>query len=176
MQSTRTVLTKSGPKELAGNELHPGDPAPDFSCLDRRLQPVTLASTPRKPRIFSVIPSIDTPVCDMQTKRFDREAANDDGIAVYSVSVDLPFALGRFADTYGIDHVEMLSDHRDLSFGMNWGVLIPELRLLCRAIFVVDADNVVRYAEYVPELNQRPDFEAALAAARKLAGSAAAAG
>ncbi len=175
MESSRTVMTKGGPKELAGPELRPGDGAPDFSCLDRRLQPVTLATTARKPRIFSVIPSIDTPVCDMQTKRFDREAANDAGIAIYSVSVDLPFALGRFADTYGIDHVEMLSDHRDLSFGRNWGVLIPELRLLCRAIFVVDADNIIRYVEYVPELNQRPDFEAALAAVRKLTGSAAAA-
>jgi thiol peroxidase len=154
------------PVTLIGPELKPGDPAPDFSLIDSNLKPVRLADTAGKTRIFSVLPSLDTPVCDAQTKRFNEEAAKLADIDIYTVSMDLPFAQKRFCNSFALDHVKMLSDHREGSFGEGWGTLIKDLRIMSRAIFVVSPDNEVKYVEYVPEVADSPNFEAALAAAK----------
>jgi len=157
---------RGNPLTLVGPELKPGDTAPDFSVLDSSLKPVSLADTAGKTRIFSVVPSLDTPVCDAQTKRFNEEAAKLSGVDIYTVSMDLPFAQKRFCNSFALDNVKMLSDHKDASFGASWGTLIKELRILSRAIFVLDPDNKVKYVEYVPEVADSPNFEAALAAAK----------
>jgi thiol peroxidase len=154
------------PMTLVGPELKAGDQAPDFLALDNALKPVKLADTGHKTRIFSVIPSLDTPVCDMQTKRFNEEAAKMADVDIYTVSMDLPFAQKRFCNAFTLDRVKMLSDHRDASFGSAWGTLIKELRIMSRAIFVVGPDDKLKYVEYVPEVSQHPNYEAALAAAR----------
>ena len=172
MERAGAVTLKGNPLTLSGPELKPGDPAPDFECVDVNLKPVRLADTGRSVRIFSVVPSLDTPVCDAQTKRFNDEAAKTPGLEVYAVSMDLPFAQRRWCGAFGVDHVKMLSDHRLASFGQNWGTLIKELRIESRAIFVVDADNVIRYVQYVREVTDFPDYDSALAAARKLLGTA----
>jgi thiol peroxidase len=163
------VTLKGKPLTLVGPELRAGDQAPDFLCVDNDLKPVRLADTGHAVRIFSVVPSLDTPVCDAQTRRFNEEAAKLPGLTIYAVSMDLPFAQKRWCAAFGIDQVKMLSDHRDASFGMAYGTLIQELRLESRAIFVVDAGNVIRHAQYVKEVTDFPDFDAALTAARKLA-------
>jgi thiol peroxidase len=157
---------------LVGPELKPGDKAPQFVCVDSSLKPVTLADTGGSVRIFSVVPSLDTPVCDAQTRRFNEEAANLRGVEIYTISVDLPFAQRRYCNSFGIDRVRMLSDHRDVSFGAGYGTLIKELRIESRALFVLDRDDVIRHAEYVRETGSHPDYEAALDAARSLAGKA----
>jgi thiol peroxidase len=168
MERLGAVTLRGNPMTLVGPRLNAGDPAPDFHCVDTRLQPVTLADTGSTVRIFSVIPSIDTPVCDMQTKRFDDESSKLEEIDIYSISTDLPFAEQRYCTTFGIDDVKMISDHLDTSFGKAYGVLVPELRILTRAIFVLDRNNVIQYVEYVPEIGDHPDYEAALAKAKEL--------
>ena len=168
----RSATLRGNPVTLAGPELHPGDTAPDFTCVDTALKPVTLADTGNGVRIFSVLPSLDTPVCDAQTRRFNEEAAKLTGIDIYTVSVDLPFAQRRYCNSFAIDRVKMLSDHRDTSFGRNYGTLLEDLRIECRAIFVVDRDNVIRYVEYVHETGEHPDYEPALRTAKALAGEA----
>ncbi|HXN45313.1 MAG TPA: thiol peroxidase [Bryobacteraceae bacterium] len=168
----RTAILRGNPVTLAGSELHPGDAAPDFTCVDTALKPVTLAGTGHGVRIFSVLPSLDTPVCDAQTRRFNEEAAKLSGVDIYTISVDLPFAQRRYCNSYAIDRVKMLSDHKDVSFGRNYGTLLEDLRLECRAIFVLDRDNVIRYVEYVKETGEHPDYEPALRTARALAGEA----
>lgn len=160
---------KGNPLTLVGPELKPGDKAPDFEVVDKTLQNLTLKDTGEKVRIFSVIPSLDTPVCDMQTKRFNEEAAKLDDVAIYSVSADLPFAQKRWCDAFAVDKVSMLSDHRSGSFGMAYGTLIKELRIESRAIFVVDKDGVIRHAEYVKDMSEHPDYDAALKKAQELA-------
>jgi len=150
-----------------------GDTAPDFSVVDNGLKPVTLKDTGNQVRIISVIPSLDTPVCDAQTKKFNEEVANLPGVDVLTVSMDLPFAQKRWCGAFGVDKVKMLSDHKDGSFGENYGTLIKELRIESRAIFVVDPENKIRHAEYVKEVADHPNYEAALAAARS-AGAASA--
>jgi thiol peroxidase len=161
---------KGSPLTLLGPELKPGDKAPDFEAIDKTMQPVNLAKTAGEVRIFSVVPSLDTPVCDMQTKRFNEEVRNSGGIKVYTISMDLPFAQARWCGAFGVDDVTMLSDHRDASFGLAYGTLIKEWRILSRAIFVVDRNDVVQYSEYVKEVAEHPNYEAALAKARELAG------
>jgi thiol peroxidase len=163
---------KGKPLTLVGPELKPGDKAPDFSMVDNGLKPVTLGDTGSTVRIFSVVPSLDTPVCDAQTKRFNEEAASLPGVEIYTVSMDLPFAQKRWCGAFGVDKVKMLSDHKDGSFGSSWGTLIKELRIESRAIFVVNEDNTVRYVEYVKEVADFPNYDAALKAARS-AGAAA---
>lgn len=153
-----------------GPELKPGDPAPEFEVVDKGLQPVTLASTGNTVRIFSVVPSLDTPVCDMQTKRFNEEAAKLRNVDFLTVSMDLPFAQARWCGAFGIDNIKMLSDHKSGSFGANYGTLIKELRIESRAIFVVDKDGKVQHAEYVKEVADHPDYDAALKKAKDLAG------
>ena len=156
---------KGNPMTLVGPELKVGDTAPDFLVVDSSLQPITLEKTGNKVRIFSVVPSLDTPVCDAQTKRFEDSAAKLPDISILSVSMDLPFAQKRWCGTFGIDHVKMLSDHKTGSFGEHYGTLIKELRIESRAIFVVDKSNKLRYVEYVKEVGDHPNYEAALAAA-----------
>jgi thiol peroxidase len=159
---------------VLGPELKTGDTAPDFHVVDNGLKPVDLAATGTGVRIFSVVPSLDTPVCDAQTKRFNEEAGKLPNVTIYSFSMDLPFAQKRWCGAYGVDHVKMVSDHRDGSFGEAYGTLIKDLRILSRAIFVVDPNNTLRYVEYVKEVGDHPDYEAALASARSLTGAASA--
>ena len=157
---------KGNPLTLIGPELKRGDKAPDFDMVDNGLQTINLAGTGNNVRIFSVVPSLDTPVCDAQTKRFNEEAAKLEGVDIYTVSMDLPFAQKRWCGAFGVDRVKMLSDHRTGSFGAAYGTLIKELRIESRAIFVVDKDNVIRHAEYVKEVADHPSYEAALAAVK----------
>lgn len=154
---------------LVGPELRAGDKAPDFQAVDNALKPVTLASTGNGVRIFSVVPSLDTPVCDAQTKRFNEESGRLPNVSIYTFSMDLPFAQKRWCGAFGVDHVKMVSDHVSGSFGQSYGTLIKELRILSRAIFIVDKDNTIRYAEYVKEVGEHPNYESALAAVRTLA-------
>jgi thiol peroxidase len=151
---------------LVGPELKPGDAAPDFTLVDGSLKPVSLADTGGQVRIISVVPSLDTPVCDAQTKRFNEAAGSLPGVDILSVSMDLPFAQKRWCGAFGVDKVKMLSDHKDASFGSHYGTLIKELRIESRAIFVLDRNNKVLHAEYVKEVADHPDYEAALLAAR----------
>jgi len=160
---------------VLGPELKAGDKAPDFHAVDNSLKPVDLAATGSGVRIFSVIPSLDTPVCDAQTKRFNEESSKLPNVKMYAVSMDLPFAQKRWCGAFGVDHVNMVSDHRDGSFGEAYGTLIKDLRILSRAIFVVDQNNVIRYAEYVKEVGDHPNYDTALAAARSASGGAASA-
>jgi len=160
---------------LIGAELKTGDKAPDFQAVDDGLKPVNLESTGHGVRIFSVVPSLDTPVCDAQTKRFNDEAGKLPELKIYTVSMDLPFAQKRWCGAYGVDNVKMISDHRTGSFGENYGTLIKELHIHSRAIFVLDKDNTVQHVEYVKEVGDHPNYEAALAAAKKLVGSSASA-
>ena len=158
---------------LAGPQLKAGDKAPDFACLTK-LDVVKLADTPAKTRLFSVVPSLDTGVCSMQTKKFnDKLATLKDKVDAYTVSLDLPFAQGRFCSAEGVANMKTLSDVHNQSFGQNWGVLIEEglpLKLLARAVFVVDKSGTVTYAEYVPEVTTEPNYDAAVSALTAAAG------
>ena len=165
-EANRTTILGGKSFALAGSALKAGDPAPDFEVVDSSLQPVNLAKTGGGVRILSVVPSLDTPVCDAQTKRFEDEAAKLPGIRILTVSMDLPFAQKRWCGNFGINHVGMLSDHRTGSFGEKYGTLIPDVRIESRAIFVLDNDNKLRHVEYVPEVASHPNYEAALDAAR----------
>ncbi len=166
LERANAVTLRGNPFTLVGPELKPGDAAPDFHTIGMDLKPVSLGDTGGL-RIFSVVPSLDTPVCDVMTRRFNSEATSLEGVKIYTISMDLPFAQKRWCDQAEVDNVTMLSDHRDASFGSAYGTLIKELRLESRAIFVVDADNKIRYAEYVPEVADQPDYDAALKVVRK---------
>ncbi|HHX59507.1 MAG TPA: thiol peroxidase [Epulopiscium sp.] len=162
-------LTMGGdPVTLVGDEIKVGDQAPDFTVLTNELKPYTLADAGNKVKIISVVPSVDTSVCQLQTTRFNKEAAQLDNTIILTISVDLPFALKKFCSAQGIDQVVTLSDHRDLSFGTNYGFIIDELRLLSRGIVVLDKDNKVTYVEYVPEVTDHPNYDKALEEAKKL--------
>jgi thiol peroxidase len=157
---------QGNPLTLVGPELKVGDKAPEFACLSG-LNPVTLAQTPAKARLFSVVPSLDTPVCSMQTKEFDQGvAALKDQVAAYTVSLDLPFAQKRFCTAEGVANMSTLSDVHNHSFGEHYGVLIEglPLALLARAVFVVDKTGTISYVEYVKEVSAHPNYAAALAA------------
>lgn len=157
------ITFKNNPVTLLGNEVKVGEQAPDFTVLANDLSPVTLADSQGKVRLISVVPSLDTGVCDAQTRKFNEAAAElGDNVIIYTVSVDLPFAQKRWCGAAGIDAVQTVSDHRDLSFGKAYGVAIEELRLLARAVFVVDEHNTVTYVEYCKEISQEPDYEAVL--------------
>ena len=173
MERAGATTLKGNPFTLIGPELKAGDSAPDFSLTDITLKPVSLKDTGGNVRIISVVPSLDTPVCDAQTKRFNEEAAKLPGVDILTVSMDLPFAQKRWCGAFGVDKVKMLSDHKDGSFGSNYGTLIKELRIESRAIFVVDQKNQIRYVEYVKEVADFPNYEAALAAARGAASATA---
>ena len=166
MERPGATTLRGNPLTLVGPELKAGDKAPNFETVDNGLQAVDLAKTGNTVRIFSVVPSLDTPVCDAQTKRFNEEAAKLSGVDIYTVSMDLPFAQKRWCGAFGVDKVKMISDHRAGSFGEAFGTLIKELRIHSRAIFVVDKDNTITHAEYVKEVADHPNYETALAAAK----------
>jgi thiol peroxidase len=170
MERPGATTLKGNPLTLIGPELKAGDKAPEFDVVDNTLQPVNLAKTAGKVRIFSVVPSLDTPVCDMQTKRFNDEAAKLPGVDIYTVSMDLPFAQKRWCGAFGVDNIKMVSDHKTGSFGEAYGTLIKELRIESRAIFVVDKDNTIRHAEYVKEVADHPHYDDALGVAKSLLG------
>ncbi|MBS4208756.1 thiol peroxidase [Bacillus sp. FJAT-50079] len=161
-----SVTFKENPVTLVGNEVKVGDSAPDFTVLTNDLQEVKLSDF-NGVRIISVVPSVDTGVCAVQTKRFNDEVANLDNVSVLTISVDLPFAQARWANEKGLEQARIFSDHRDLSFGEAYGVVIQELRLLSRSVFVVDSDNKIVHVEYVSEVTNHPDYEKALEAAKQ---------
>jgi thiol peroxidase len=168
MERENAVTLKGNPFTLVGPELKVGDPAPEFETIGKDLQPVTLADTGDGVRVFSVVPSLDTPVCDAQSRRFSQEAAQLSDVTIYTISMDLPFAQSRWCGVAGIENLTMLSDHRGAVFGSNYGTLIKELRLDCRAIFVVDQEGTLRHVEYVREVAEHPDYEAALEAVQAM--------
>lgn len=171
MGTERTVTLQGRPLALGGNELQVGDKAPDFTALDPQARPFRLSALAGRVRVLLSLPSLDTPICDRETRRFDDEiTALDDSLQLLAVSMDLPFALERWCEKAGPGRVRVLSDHRRAAFGQAYGMLIPELRLLARAAFVVDADEVIRYVQLVPEIDDEPDYDAVLRAVRELFG------
>ncbi len=169
-ERTGIITFKGNPMTLLGPDIKVGDTVPDFRVVDNGLQPLTLADLKGKAALISVVPSLDTPVCDTMTRKFNEEAAKlPAGMAVFTVSLDLPFAQKRWCGNAGIDRVKTLSDYQDRAFGLNWGLLIKELKLLARAVYVVDKAGKVVYREIVKEVTAEPDYAAALAAAKKLA-------
>jgi thiol peroxidase len=170
MQERPGIITIHGNElTLVGNEVKDGDQAPEFTVIDNELAEVNLSSYKGKVCIITAVPSLDTPVCDMETRRFNSEAGElGDDVVVLTISMDLPFAQKRWCGAAGVDRVQTLSDHRDASFGRAYGVLIKELRLLARAVFVVDRQGTVRYQELVKEVTDEPDYEAVLGAVKDL--------
>lgn len=163
------VTMRGNPLTLLGPELRAGAEAPDVTLLDNALRDTSVRGA-GKVRIVSVIPSLDTPVCDAQTKRFNEEAGSlGDDIEVVTVSADLPFAQGRWCRDNGVERVTCLSDHRGMAFGDAYGVHVKELRLDARAVFVIDKDGRIAHAQYVKEIAEHPDYDAALKAARDAA-------
>lgn len=161
------VTFKGNPVTLIGPELKVGDTAPNFTVLANDLTPVTLDDSKGSVRIISVVPSLDTGVCDVQTRTFNEKASELEGVKILTISVDLPFAQKRWCGAAEVDKVQTLSDHRDLSFGTAYGVAIKEMRLLTRAVFVVDKNDKIVYVEYVSEATNHPDYEAPILAAKK---------
>jgi len=172
MSRPGAVTFKGNPMTLVGEEVKAGQPAPQFTLhrfADGALQKITLADLKGKPTILSVVPSLDTPVCQKQTKTFNQDLAGmGDKINALTVSLDLPFAQNRFCGAEGITNLKSASDYQDRSFGRNWGMLIDELKILARGTFVLDKDGKVVYAETVKEVAQEPNYESALQALKSL--------
>ena len=169
MAQERQATLKGNPITLVGPELKKGDKAPEFSLNKSLVDLSSLSDFSNKIKLISVVPSIDTGVCDAQTRRFNEEAATlGDNVAVITVSADLPFAQARWCGAAGIDKVTLLSDYKGNKFGEAYGVLIKELSLDMRSIFVVDADNTIQYVEVLSEMTEHPNYEAALEAVRAL--------
>jgi thiol peroxidase len=171
MTQTRTgiITFKGNPMTLAGQPVNQGDAAPDFKVVDNGLQPVTLADSAGKIRLVTVVPSLDTPVCDSMTRSFNQTAAAlPENVVVYTVSLDLPFAQKRWCGNAGIEKVQTLSDYQDRSFVLNYGLLIDELKLAARAVLVIDTDDKISYLEIVSEVTAEPDYVAALDAVKAL--------
>lgn len=168
----RTVTLKGNPLNLAGQEIKVGDKAPDAQLRKDLLNNIRLSET-KGVRVLSVVPSLDTPVCAEQTRKFHQELSKLPDVHLYTISADLPTAQKRFCSAEQLEgeRCATLSDHKDADFGTKYGTLIPDLRIDCRAVFVVDKNNVVRYAEYVPEISQHPNYDAVLAATRDAARS-----
>ena len=169
-EETANVVTIEGkPLTLVGNEVKVGDRAPDFEVIDNELETVKSSSFRGKVCVILSVPSLDTPVCDVETRKFNEEAVQlGPDVVLLTISMDLPFAQKRWCGAAGVTRVQTLSDHRDASFGESYGVLIKELRLLARGVFVVDRDGIVRYAEVVKEITNEPDYEAVLNAVKGL--------
>lgn len=170
MEERTGIITMHGnPLTLLGKELKVGDRAPDFELLDNDLKPVNFSSFSGKVCVISSVPSLDTPVCDMETRRFNEEAGKlGDHVAILTVSMDLPFAQKRWCGAAGVEKVTTLSDHRDAKFGENYGVLIKGLRLLARTVFVVDQKGVIQDVQLVKEVTEEPDYESVIASVGKL--------
>ena len=163
------VTFKGNPLTLLGQEVKVGDRAPNFKVVDKAMQPATLESFAGKVKIITAVPSLDTPVCDMETRRFNEEAGKlPEKVAILTISMDLPFAQARWCAAAGVEKVQTFSDYRDRSFGLTYGVLIKELKLLARSIFILDEQDVIRYTELVPEMTQQPDYDRVLSAVRAL--------
>jgi len=168
-ERTGIVTMKGNPLTVVGNELTEGNSAPDFEVLDNDLSPVRFSSFRGKVCVISSVPSLDTPVCDMETRRFNEEAGDlSPDVKILTISMDLPFAQKRWCGAAGVDKVITLSDHREAEFGIQYGVLIKELRLLARALFVVDREGIIQYIQIVKEISQEPDYEAVLQAVKKI--------
>lgn len=162
------ITMKGNPLTLIGDELKVGDLSPDVEMLDNDLSSVKLSSFRGKVCVISSVPSLDTPVCDMETRRFNEEAGKlGADVAILTISMDLPFAQKRWCGAAGVDKLTTLSDHRDAAFGEAYGVLIKELRLLARAVFVVDREGSIQYIQLVKELTEEPDYEPVLDAVKK---------
>jgi thioredoxin-dependent peroxiredoxin len=161
-----SVTFKEKPVTLLGNQLKAGDQAPDFKVLANDMSEVTLADSKGSVRLIAAVPSVDTGVCDAEVRRFNEEASKLGNVKVLTISVDLPFAQKRWCAAAGIENVQTLSDHRDLSFGKAYGVAIEELRLLARSVFVIDSSDKITYVEYVDEVTSHPNYEAAIEAAK----------
>jgi len=170
MTERKGIVARQGqPLTLVGPALQVGDRAPDVTLLDNELQPVSLSEFRGRNVVLSVVPSLDTPTCDRQTRRFNAEAERlGPDVPVLTISMDLPFAQKRWCGAAGVKNVRTLSDHRDAAFGTAYGLLIRELRLLARAVLVLDREAVIRHIQIVPELSAEPDYAAALAALAKL--------
>ncbi len=175
MAEARKVTLRGNPFSLAGSEVKVGQDAPDFTAVDNNLQPVRLSDAKGKVVILSSVPSVDTPVCDTETRRFNQEAsALGGGIEVWTISMDLPFAQKRWCGAAGVDRVKTLSDFRERTFGQNYGVMLkdgPLAGIDARAVFVVGKDGKVKHVEYVSEIANEPNYEAALSAAKAAAGA-----
>jgi len=166
---TGIVTFKQNPVTLLGPDIVVGSQAPDFKVVDNALQPVTRDTAKGKVQLITVVPSIDTGVCDTMTRKFNQDAAVlPDDVAIYTISMDLPFAQKRWCGAAGIERVQMLSDYQERSFGQNYGLLIDELKLLARAVYIIDTDGKVAYREIVPEVTDEPDYSAALNAVKAL--------
>ncbi len=173
MDRNNAITFKGSPLTLEGAEVKPGQAAPNFQLLSQDLKLMNLADFKGKIKLIASVPSLDTPVCDTEIKRFNDEAAKvSKDVVIIFVSMDLPFAQKRFCQEFDIKKVKTLSDHRDANFGINYGVLIKGMRLLSRAIFIVGRDDVVKYAQIVKELSSPPDYDAALKELKKEADSA----
>jgi thiol peroxidase len=169
-ERTEQVTMKGNPLTLVGSKIQVGDKAPDTVLLNNDLEPVKISDYRDQICVISSVPSLDTPVCDMETRRFNQEAESlGRDVKILTVSMDLPFAQKRWCGAAGVDHVVTLSDHRDAAFGMAYGVLIKELRLLARAVFIIDREGVIRYIQLVKELTQEPDYDAVLSALKEIA-------
>ncbi len=165
---TGVITFAGGPLTLVGPEVKVGQQAPDFTLLDNELNVKTLSDFDGKVKVISVVPSLDTGVCDAQTRWFNQDVTKlSDDVVVLTVSMDLPFAQARWCGAAGVNNVITLSDHKDASFGQNYGFLIEELRLLSRGVVVINKDNKVTYVEYVPEVTNPVNFDAVLAAVKE---------
>jgi thiol peroxidase len=163
------VTMRGNPLTLVGNEVKVGEAAPDFVALDPNLTPIKLSSYRNKICVISSVPSLDTPVCDMETRRFNDEAARlGEKVQILTLSMDLPFAQKRWCGAAGVSKIQTLSDHRDAQFGLAYGVLIKELRLLARALFLVDQKGILRYTQLVKEITNEPNYEEILSGLKKL--------
>ncbi len=163
------VKVKGNPVTLSGEEAKAGQKAQDFKVLNANLEEVSLSSFKNKIKLIASVPSLDTPVCDLEIKRFNDEASKlSKDLAIIFISMDLPFAQKRFCQANDIKIVKAFSDHRDADFGQKFGVLIKEMRLLARAIFILDKNDIIRYIQVVPELTSPPDYEAALSSLRNI--------
>ena len=168
-ERTDVIKMHGNPLTLIGNELNVGDAAPDFTVLDDSLQPVKLSDFKGKTVVVTSVPSLDTGTCDAMGRRFNQEAtAMGDSVQVLTISMDLPFAQKRWCGAAGIENMKVLSDYRDAEFGEAFGVLIKELRLLARTVFVVDKEGVVKYIQYVEETSEEPNYDEAITAVKKI--------
>ncbi len=168
-ERTGVITMKGHPLTLAGQEAKVGDPAPDFEVLANDLSPFRLSSLKGKVVIISAVPSLDTPTCDIETRWFNEEAAKlGPGVEILTISMDLPFAQKRWCGAAGVERVTTYSDHRDAAFGLAYGVLIKELRLLARAVFVVDQAGTLRYVQVVKEVANEPNYDEVLAAVSRV--------
>ncbi len=168
-ERTGMVTMKGNPMTLTGHALKVGDMAPDFEVTGNDMKPVKFSSFSGKVCIISAVPSLDTPVCDMETRRFNREAAGlGPDVVILTISMDLPFAQKRWCGAAGVDRVITLSDHKTAGFGTEYGVLMKESRLLARTVFVTDKSGVIRHIEIVKEIGEEPDYSAAINAVKGL--------